>query len=61
MMYGHEAILPWEHEKWAENPDIEYAQEDFAIEEMVAKMEQGQEKVLDTAAANIKKGQEYQA
>ena len=61
MMYGCEAILCWEHEKWAENPDIEYTQENLAMEEMVAKVGQIWEKVLDTTAANIKKAQEYQA
>ena len=59
IMYGRECVMPWELE--GDLGPLENEDQDLPIEEVIERMYNIREQVLDVAAANIKRAQKIQA
>ena len=60
ILYGRECVMPWELEVDLEPLENEEGQK-LPIEEVIERMYNIRERVLDVAAANIKRAQKIQA
>ena len=60
IMYGRECVMPWELEGDL-GPLEDEEDQDLPVEEVIGRMYNIREQVLDVAAANIKKAQKIQA